>query len=180
MTDVATVDRSKLLTLTVDIVAAHVSANAIAAADVPALIASVHGALAGLGRPADPADVPVLKPAVAVRASIKPDYLVCLEDGKQFKMLKRHLMKAYGLTPDEYRAKWNLPADYPMVAPAYAAKRSMMAKANGLGLKTRMPEGPDAPAAAEAKGKRGRVKSDATPAAAAPVRRRTLRIRSAD
>ncbi len=127
---------STLLTLTADIVAAHVSNNSVAVADVSGLIAQVHGALAGLGETA-PAAAPDAepKPAVSVRASVKPDYIVCLEDGKKLKMLKRHLMTHYQLTPDQYRAKWKLPADYPMVAPNYAEARRELAVKIGLGRK---------------------------------------------
>ena len=125
-----------LLTLTADIVAAHVSNNSVGLADLPDLITRVHGALAGLGSPiVEP--VEELKPAVSVRSSVKPDYIVCLEDGKKLKMMRRHLMTAYGMTPDDYRAKWNLPKDYPMVAPNYAEKRRALAKAIGLGTKGR-------------------------------------------
>ena len=125
-----------LITLTADIVAAHVSNNSVAVSDLPILIANVHGALAGLG---GAAPVPEVKqePAVSVRSSIKPDYIVCLEDGKKLKMLKRHLMTHYQLTPEQYRAKWNLPADYPMVAPKYAEQRRTLAKKIGLGTKRR-------------------------------------------
>jgi predicted transcriptional regulator len=118
--------------LTADIVAAHVSNNSVSVGDLPALIANVHGALAGLGEPAAIAATP-LEPAVPVRSSVKRDYIVCLEDGKKLKMLKRHLMTHYGMTPDDYRAKWGLAADYPMVAPAYAEQRRDLAKAIGLG-----------------------------------------------
>lgn len=122
------------ITLTADIVAAHVSNNSVAVSDLPTLISNVHGALIGLG--GQPAEAPVkLEPAVSVRASIKPDYIVCLDDGKKLKMLKRHLMTHYGITPDEYRAKWGLPADYPMVAPNYAEQRRTLAKKIGLGRK---------------------------------------------
>lgn len=123
-----------LVTLTADIVAAHVSNNSVAVSDLPVLIQNVHGALAGLSQPAA-APVEKQEPAVSVRASIKPDYIVCLEDGKKLKMLKRHLMTHYNLTPDEYRAKWNLPADYPMVAPNYAEQRRTLAHKIGLGTK---------------------------------------------
>lgn len=125
-----------LITLTADIVAAHVSNNSVAVSDLPVLIANVHGALAGLG---GTAPVPEVKqePAVSVRSSIKPDYIVCLEDGKKLKMLKRHLMTHYQMTPEQYRAKWNLPADYPMVAPNYAEQRRTLAKKIGLGTKRR-------------------------------------------
>jgi predicted transcriptional regulator len=124
-----------LITLTADIVAAHVSNNSVAVSDIPALIANVHSALTGLGGPvqAEPAARP--EPAVSVRASIKPDYIVCLEDGKKLKMLKRHLMTHYNLTPEQYRAKWGLPADYPMVAPNYAEQRRTLAVKIGLGRK---------------------------------------------
>lgn len=121
-----------LLTLTADIVAAHVSNNSVSIADLPILIAAVHGALAGLGAVEQPVATKQ-EPAVSVRASIKPDYIICLEDGKKLKMLKRHLMSHYGMTPDEYRAKWGLPKDYPMVAPNYAEQRRSLAMKIGLG-----------------------------------------------
>ena len=123
-----------LITLTADIVAAHVSNNSVAVSDIPTLIANVHSALSGLGSPAAPTLVK-LEPAVSIRSSIKPDYIICLEDGKKLKMLKRHLMTSFGMTPDDYRAKWNLPADYPMVAPNYAETRRTLAKQIGLGRK---------------------------------------------
>jgi predicted transcriptional regulator len=123
-------------TLTADIVAAHVSNNSVAVNDLPTLIANVHGALATLSEPAVAEEVK-LEPAVSVRASIKPDYIVCLEDGKKLKMLKRHLMTHYQMTPADYRAKWNLPSDYPMVAPNYAAQRKALAHKIGLGRKPR-------------------------------------------
>ncbi|CAN5310461.1 MucR family transcriptional regulator [soil metagenome] len=127
-----------LVTLTADIVSAHVSNNSVAVSDLPVLIANVHSALTGLG---GSAPVPEIKqePAVSVRSSIKPDYIVCLEDGKKLKMLKRHLMTHYQMTPDQYRAKWNLAADYPMVAPSYAEQRRSLAKKIGLGTKRRKP-----------------------------------------
>ncbi len=123
-----------LVTLTADIVAAHVSNNSVAVSDLPLLIQNVHGALSGLGGAA-PAPEPKQEPAVSIRASIKPDYIVCLEDGKKLKMLKRHLMTHYQMTPEQYRAKWNLAADYPMVAPNYAEQRRTLAKKIGLGTK---------------------------------------------
>jgi predicted transcriptional regulator len=132
MTDAIDGNNEMLITLTADIVAAHVSNNSVSVGDLPALIANVHGALAGLGEPATIAVTP-LEPAVPVRSSVKRDYIVCLEDGKKLKMLKRHLMTHYGMTPDDYRAKWGLAADYPMVAPAYAEQRRDLAKAIGLG-----------------------------------------------
>lgn len=128
-------DREALVTLTADIVAAHVSNNSVAISDIPLVIRSVHEALAGLGSVEEP-EVKQ-EPAVSVRSSVKPDYIVCLEDGKKLKMLRRHLMTHYGMTPDEYREKWNLPKDYPMTAPNYAEKRRALAKEIGLGTKGR-------------------------------------------
>ena len=125
-----------LVTLTADIVAAHVSNNSVAVSDIPVLIQNVHGALAGLGVPTAEPEIKQ-EPAVSVRSSVKPDFIVCLEDGKKLKMLKRHLMTHYQMTPDQYRAKWNLPADYPMVAPNYAEQRRTLAKKIGLGTKRR-------------------------------------------
>ena len=129
-------DSETLVTLTADIVAAHVSNNNVAVSDIPLIIRSVHDALSGLGSTSAPAPEPQL-PAVSVRASIKPEYIVCLEDGKRMKMLRRHLATDHGMTPDEYRAKWNLPKDYPLVAPNYAEKRRELAKSIGLGTKGR-------------------------------------------
>lgn len=120
-----------LITLTADIVAAHVSNNSVAVSDLPMLIANVHGALSGLS--GETPSEATQEPAVPVKNSIKRDYIICLEDGKKLKMLKRHLMTHYSMTPEDYRAKWNLPADYPMVAPAYAEQRRDLAKAIGLG-----------------------------------------------
>jgi len=125
-----------LIALTADIVAAHVGNNAIEIGEIPALIRSVHGALSGLGAVAE-APAQKAEPAVPVRSSVKPDYIVCLEDGRKLKMLKRHLMTHYNLTPDQYRARWNLPADYPMVAPNYAEQRRSLAKQIGLGTQRR-------------------------------------------
>ena len=125
-----------LITLTADIVAAHVSNNSVAVNDLPQLIANVHGALATLGSGGAAPEVRA-EPKVPIRSSIKPDYIVCLEDGKKLKMLKRHLMTHYQLTPDQYRQKWGLSADYPMVAPNYAEQRRTLAKAIGLGTKRR-------------------------------------------
>ena len=130
MTD--TIEHNDLLALTADIVSSHVANNSVAVNDLPMLIQNVFSTLSGLGSPA-PAPEVKLEPAVPVRSSIKPDYIVCLEDGKKLKMLKRHLMTAYGMTPDDYRAKWGLPADYPMVAPNYAEQRRSLAKKIGLG-----------------------------------------------
>lgn len=125
-----------LVTLTADIVAAHVSNNSVAVSDLPLLIQNVHGALVGLGN-SEPEPEVKQEPAVSIRSSVKPDYIVCLEDGKKLKMLKRHLMTHYQMTPEQYRAKWNLPADYPMVAPNYAEQRRTLAKKIGLGTKRR-------------------------------------------
>ncbi len=126
--------RETLITLTSDIVAAHVSNNSVAVSDLPVLISNVYSALAGLN-PSQPVAEPLPEPAVSIRSSIKNDHIVCLEDGKKLKMLKRHLMTRYSMTPDQYRQRWNLPADYPMVAPAYAEKRRELAKKIGLGRK---------------------------------------------
>jgi predicted transcriptional regulator len=128
--------REFLATLTADIVSAHVSNNSVASADLPGLIQSVFGALNGLGG-VEPEVEEKQQPAVSVRASVKPDYIVCLEDGKKLKMLKRHLMTHYNMTPEDYRAKWGLPADYPMVAPNYAEQRRNLAKQIGLGTSGR-------------------------------------------
>lgn len=125
-----------LATLTADIVSAHAANNNVAADELPGLIANVYAALSGLGVPAAQPEEKLV-PAVPIRSSVKPDYIVCLESGKKLKMLKRHLMTHYGMTPDEYRAKWGLPADYPMVAPNYAKTRSELAKLIGLGSKGR-------------------------------------------
>lgn len=128
-------DRTEtLITLTSDIVAAHVSNNSVSADEVSNLITNVYSALSGLGQqPA--AEEPAREPAVSVRASVKPDYLVCLEDGKKLKMLRRYLRTNYNMSPEEYRERWNLPADYPMVAPNYAETRRELAKKIGLGRK---------------------------------------------
>jgi predicted transcriptional regulator len=123
-----------LITLTSDIVAAHVSNNTLSVDEVPTLISTVYGALAGLGGSA-PVEEARPEPAVSVRASVKRDHLVCLEDGKKMKMLKRHLMTEHGMTPDEYRQRWGLAADYPMVAPEYAETRRDLAVKIGLGRK---------------------------------------------
>jgi len=123
-----------LIELTAEIVAAYVSNNSVAANDLPNVISQVHAALGGATTMAEEV-VEKPKPAVSVRRSIQNDYLICLEDGQKFKSLKRHLMTHYGLTPEQYREKWELPADYPMVAPSYAEARSRLAKEMGLGQK---------------------------------------------
>jgi len=126
--------KETLITLASDIVAAHVSNNDVAVADLPCLITNVYNALANLGEKVV-VEEPKPQPAVAIRNSIKPDYIVCLEDGKRLKMLKRYLRTNYNLSPEEYRARWGLAADYPMVAPNYAEKRRDLAKKIGLGRK---------------------------------------------
>ena len=122
-----------LIALAADIVAAHVSNNNVAVEDVSSLIGNVYSALAGLGAAAPVEEK--REPAVSIRSSVKQDHMVCLEDGKKMKMLKRHLMTDHGITPAEYRARWGLAADYPMVAPDYAEKRRELAKSIGLGRK---------------------------------------------
>jgi predicted transcriptional regulator len=124
--------RSELVELTAEIAAAYVENNTVPASDLPALIGSIHRALANIEAPAAPVE-PVRTPAVSVRKSIGDDYLICLEDGRKFKSLKRHLRTKYNMSPEEYRAKWGLPRDYPMVAPSYAKARSDLAKQMGLG-----------------------------------------------
>ena len=130
-----------LLTLTADIVAAHVSNNSVAVNDLPVLIQNIHAALNGISGKAS-APEPKPEPKVPIRSSVKPDYIVCLEDGKRLKMLKRHLMTHYNLTPDQYRQKWGLAADYPMVAPNYAEQRRTLAKKIGLGTKRKRTAAP--------------------------------------
>ncbi|MBT5049716.1 MAG: transcriptional regulator [Rhodospirillaceae bacterium] len=129
------IPKTDVLRMAVEIVSAYVSNNSVAAAQVPEVINTVYGSLSTLNGQTGTESMEALKPAVSVRRSVNPDYIVCLEDGKKLKMLKRHLRAAYGMTPDEYRAKWSLPADYPMVAPNYAAQRSTFAKQIGLGRK---------------------------------------------
>jgi Predicted transcriptional regulator len=126
-------DNAQILEMTADIVSAYLSANTIAASELPALIGSVHASLTQVAGGRIEAQAEPQTPAVPIRKSITPDYLICLEDGLKFKSLKRHLGTKYGMTPDEYRAKWGLPSDYPMVAPNYAKARSELAKAIGLG-----------------------------------------------
>jgi predicted transcriptional regulator len=139
-----------MLALTADIVAAHVGNNNVSVGDVPALIQNVHHALTSLTVPM-PEPTPEPQPSVSIRSSVKPDYIVCLEDGKKLKMLKRYLASNYNMTPAEYRAKWKLPADYPMVAPNYSSQRKELAHKMGLGRKK---EGGEA--APSSAGRRGR------------------------
>ena len=129
------VERGEILALTSDIVSSHVANNSVAMADLPHLIEQVFQTLSKLGGEVaePPAEKP--KPAVPIRRSVTPDYIICLEDGKQLKMLKRHLRTAYNMSPEEYREKWGLAPDYPMVAPNYAAQRRTLAKKIGLGTK---------------------------------------------
>ncbi len=122
-----------LISLVADIVSAYVANNSVPVSELPGLIASTHTAIASLSSPAAPAPEEKAVPAVPIKKSITPDFLICLEDGKKFKSLKRHLRTSYDMSPEQYRAKWNLPADYPMVAPAYAEARSNLAKKMGLG-----------------------------------------------
>jgi predicted transcriptional regulator len=156
-----------LLSLTADIVTAHAGNNEVSISELPTLIASVHKALAGASAPAEPA-APAQAPAVSIRASVKPDHLVSLESGRKMKMLKRYLMTNYGMTPADYRAKWGLPKDYPMVAPNYAQRRKELAVKIGLGHR---------------RGKTPVALAASTPKAAAPGKPRrsgagTLKIRT--
>ena len=127
----------ELLRMTAEVVSAYVSNNTVPSADVPNLISQVHAALKRVsgGQAAAPAEP--LKPAVPIKRSVTPEYIVCLEDGQKFKSLKRHLRTRYGVTPEQYREKWGLPPDYPMVAPKYAEARSQLAKQMGLGQQRR-------------------------------------------
>ncbi|OCC02162.1 MucR family transcriptional regulator [Labrys sp. WJW] len=128
---------TKLVDLTVDIVSAYVANNQVSSSSLSELIRSVHGRLSDLntGRPIEP--VVAATPAVPIKKSVTPDYVICLEDGRKFKSLSRHLRSAYDMTPEQYREKWGLPADYPMVAPNYSAHRSRLAKELGLGQQGR-------------------------------------------
>ena len=126
-----------LLTLTTEIVAAHLSNNAVNAQEIPSLIEKIYKTLASVNGESAPVSSERPQPAVPIRKSVMPDYLICLEDGKKLKMLKRHLMTAYKMTPEQYRDRWGLPPDYPMVAPNYARQRSKLAKDIGLGIKGR-------------------------------------------
>ncbi len=131
-------ETNDLLALTTEIVAAHVSNNTVGLADLPQLINQVYNSLANIGAaPIIAAGRP--QPAISVKKSVQPDYIVCLEDGKKLKMLKRHLKTAYNMSPEAYRERWGLPPDYPMVAPNYARQRSRLAKEIGLGTRPRRP-----------------------------------------
>jgi predicted transcriptional regulator len=130
-------DTTNYIGLTAEIVSAYVSNNTVASADIPALINQVHAALTRVTSGEAQSLSEPLKPAVPIKRSINPDFIVCLDDGKKFKSLKRHLRTQYNMTPEQYRDKWSLPADYPMVAPNYAAARSQLAKQMGLGQQRR-------------------------------------------
>ncbi|MDH3239684.1 MAG: MucR family transcriptional regulator [Alphaproteobacteria bacterium] len=121
------------LQLTAEVVSSHVSNNKVSTEDLPTLIREIYSTLSTVETPSDLRAKP--EPAIAIKKSVQPDYIVCLEDGKKLKMLKRHLMSAYGMTPEQYRERWNLPSDYPIVAPNYAKQRSKLAKKIGLGKK---------------------------------------------
>lgn len=126
-------DKSEIIEMTADIVSAYVGNNSVAAADLPLLIQNIHRALSSVSSAPEVVEVTAKEPAVSLKRSITPDHLICLEDGRKFKSLKRHLRTKYNISPEEYRAKWGLPKDYPMVAPNYAKARSELAKQMGLG-----------------------------------------------
>lgn len=132
-------DKPELLEMTADIVSAYVGNNTVSAETLPSLIASIHAALSGVSNGPVEAEPEPKEPAVPIRKSMAPDFLICLEDGRKFKSLKRHLRTKYDMSPEEYRAKWGLPKDYPMVAPNYAKARSELAKSMGLGQGGRKP-----------------------------------------
>ncbi len=134
-TDMGETNQPATIELATRIVASYVGSNPLSAADLPQLIAEVHAALVRCAQAGPPAELDEPKPAVSIKKSVMPDYIVCLEDGKKFKSLKRHLRTHYDLTPEEYREKWGLPHDYPMVAPNYARARSELAKKSGLGTR---------------------------------------------
>jgi predicted transcriptional regulator len=129
------IEKDDLISLTSEIICAYVGNNSVNASELPGIIAEVHDALSRASQRTGPVEREELKPAVALKKSVTPDYIVCLEDGKKFKSLKRHLRTHYNLSPEEYREKWGLPHDYPMVAPNYAAARSQLAKQMGLGTR---------------------------------------------
>ncbi|MER9677262.1 MucR family transcriptional regulator [Mesorhizobium sp. M0208] len=149
-------DHADLVSITAEIVSAYVSNNPLPVGELSKLIGDTYVALQGIGTPVAPAAVK-LEPAVSIKKSVTPDFIICLEDGKKFKSLKRHIGTHYNLSPDEYRQKWNLPSDYPMVAPNYAATRSALAKSIGLGRKAA-----PAPAAAEKPKRAGRAAAATT------------------
>jgi predicted transcriptional regulator len=126
-------ERAEIIEMTADIVSAYVGNNEVGAADLPTLIQAVHSALKGVSTATEPVEVAPKEPAVPIKRSVTPEFLICLEDGRKFKSLKRHLRTKYNMSPEDYRAKWGLPKDYPMVAPNYAKARSDLAKQMGLG-----------------------------------------------
>ena len=126
-------ERAEIIEMTADIVSAYVGNNEVGASDLPSLIHAVHSALRGVSTAVEPVEAAPKEPAVPVKRSVTPEFLVCLEDGRKFKSLKRHLRTKYNMSPEDYRAKWGLPKDYPMVAPNYAKARSDLAKQMGLG-----------------------------------------------
>src|ERR1700752_3957526 len=150
-------EESSVIEIAADIVSAYVGNNSVSASDLPILIKNIHAALKGISTGATAEPAAPQTPAVPVRRSITPDFLICLEDGRKFKSLKRHLQTKYGLSPDDYRAKWGLPKDYPMVAPNYAASRSALAKQMGLGQGGRQAAKP-APAVKASTGRKPRAK----------------------
>ena len=147
-----------MLELVAQIVSAHCSSSTVEADALPALIHQVHAALTQVGQP-EQASTEKREPAVPLKKSVFPNYIVCLEDGKKLKMLKRHLKSAYGLTPEQYREKWDLPSNYPMVAPNYAERRSDLAKQIGLGRKPRAEAGSKEEDEVEAPARRGRARA---------------------
>jgi predicted transcriptional regulator len=155
----STASSEELVALTGRIIAAYLRSNILPAADIASVIGIVYSSLLQLAQPVplQQEEEDVQKPAVPIRKSVTAEYIVCLEDGKKLKMLKRHLSATYGMTPNQYRARWNLPADYPMVAPAYAERRSDLARASGLGK--RRPEPEPQPQPVSAPKKRGRPKA---------------------
>lgn len=159
-------ENQQLVELTADIVAAHVAHNNVAVGDVTSLIQNVHGALAALGTP-DVAPEQKKSPVVSVRASIKPDYIICMECGQKHKMLKRHLLRAHGMSPDQYRADYGLARDYPLVAPNYSEQRRTLAHAIGLGRQRRKGRGSAAVTTAAAAAPKGKTRK--APAAKAPA-----------
>ena len=160
--------RPDLIELTADIVSAYVAKNAVPPTQIPDLIAQVHTALQRAHEVPAEAESPPSQPAVTVRKSITPDFLVCLEDGRQFRSMRRHLSTSHGMTPDQYRAKWGLSQDYPMVAPNYAAARSKLAQSMGLGQKRKSTAVTGATAAKKARRQRQRT-SKGTGRAAQPA-----------
>jgi len=155
--DSFTASPEEMVALTGRITVAYLRGNVLPAADIPSVIGIVHGSLLQLAQPASQPQEEVQMPAVPIRRSVTAEYIVCLEDGKKLKMLKRHLSATYAMTPAQYRAKWNLPANYPMVAPAYAERRSDLARASGLGRRRPEPEPQPVPAPK----KRGRPRATA-------------------